>query len=89
VLPGGKRGRARRLSKRDPTVPTLLEDKMRRQDASRRSHLPMFAAIDFETADYGRDSACAVAVVRVEGQAIVDRAYYYVFPTLVGMNRPP
>ncbi len=41
---------------------------------------PTFAAIDFETADYGRDSACAVAVVRVEGGAIVDRAYHYIRP---------
>ena len=40
----------------------------------------MFAAIDFETADYGRDIACAVAVVRVEDQAIVDRAHYYIRP---------
>jgi DNA polymerase III subunit epsilon len=53
---------------------------MRRQHASSRSHIPTFAAIDFETADYGRDSACAVAVVRVEGQAIVDRAYHYIRP---------
>ena len=41
---------------------------------------PTFAAIDFETADYGRDSACAVAVVRVEGGAIVDRAFHYIRP---------
>ncbi len=32
-----------------------------------------FAAIDFETADHGRDSACAVALVVVEGDRIVDR----------------
>ena len=57
---------------------------MRRQDTSRQSHLPTFAAIDFETADYGRDSACAVAVVRVEGQAIVDRAHYYIRPPRSG-----
>ena len=25
---------------------------------------PTFVAIDFETADYGRDSACALALVR-------------------------
>jgi DNA polymerase-3 subunit epsilon len=30
-----------------------------------------FVAIDFETADAGRDSACAVALVRVEGERIV------------------
>src|SRR5205807_8045290 len=30
-----------------------------------------FVAIDFETADHGRDSACAVALVRVEELRIV------------------
>jgi DNA polymerase III subunit epsilon len=34
-----------------------------------------FVAIDFETADYGRDSACAVALVRVERQQIVARRF--------------
>jgi DNA polymerase-3 subunit epsilon len=32
-----------------------------------------FVAIDFETADRGWDSACAVALVRVEGSCIVAR----------------
>ncbi|MBI5200982.1 MAG: exonuclease [Elusimicrobia bacterium] len=32
-----------------------------------------FAAIDFETADHGADSACAVAIVRCEGGRIVRR----------------
>ena len=53
---------------------------MRRQHGSLLSQAPTFAAIDFETADYGRDSACAVAVVRVEGNAIVDRAHYFIRP---------
>jgi DNA polymerase-3 subunit epsilon len=56
-----------------------MEAKMGEPYAPLRSHIPIFAAIDFETADYGRDSACAVAVVRVEGLAIVDRAYYYIY----------
>ena len=30
---------------------------------------PTFVALDFETADYGRDSACALALVRVEAGA--------------------
>lgn len=38
-----------------------------------RRRKPAFAAIDFETADQGRDSACALAVVRVEGGKIVAR----------------
>jgi DNA helicase-2/ATP-dependent DNA helicase PcrA len=32
-----------------------------------------FVAIDFETADEGKDSACAVALVRVEGGVVVAR----------------
>jgi DNA polymerase-3 subunit epsilon len=40
-----------------------------------------FVAIDFETADSGRDSACAVGVVRVEGDEVVRR--------LVRLVRPP
>jgi DNA polymerase-3 subunit epsilon len=32
-----------------------------------------FVALDFETADAGRDSACALALVRVEGDRVVAR----------------
>ena len=32
---------------------------------------PTFVAIDFETADHGRDSACAVGIVKVRGTRIV------------------
>jgi DNA polymerase-3 subunit epsilon len=32
-----------------------------------------FVAIDFETADFGPDSACAVGIVRVEGLQVVHR----------------
>ncbi len=39
-----------------------------------------FAAIDFETADYYRDSACAVGIVRVEGGTIVARDYRLIRP---------
>ena len=45
-------------------VPTSLGRASRRRG-------PVFAALDFETADQGRDSACALAVVRVEGTRIV------------------
>jgi DNA polymerase-3 subunit epsilon len=39
-----------------------------------------FVAIDFETADYGADSACALGLVRVENDAIVDRAHFLIRP---------
>ena len=44
-------------------------------DASAR-----FAAIDFETADHGADSACAVGVVRVEDGRIAERFHRLIRP---------
>jgi DNA polymerase III subunit epsilon len=43
-------------------------------------HKSPFVAIDFETADYGPDSACALALVRVEGSRIVRRSYFLIRP---------
>lgn len=43
-------------------------------------HKSPFVAIDFETADYGADSACAVALVRVEGSRIVQRSHFLIRP---------
>jgi DNA polymerase-3 subunit epsilon len=42
--------------------------------------LRSFAAIDFETADHQRDSACAVGIVRVDGGSIVDRYFRLIKP---------
>ena len=39
-----------------------------------------FVAIDFETADHGPDSACAVGLVRVEGSRIVQRETLLIRP---------
>jgi len=39
-----------------------------------------FTAIDFETADYGADSACALALVHVEGLEIVGRDLFMIRP---------
>ena len=39
-----------------------------------------FLAIDFETANYKRNSACAVGLVRVEDSRIVRRAYHLIRP---------
>jgi DNA polymerase-3 subunit epsilon len=39
-----------------------------------------FVALDFETADHGRDSACAVGVVRVHGEEIVERNHWFIRP---------
>ena len=39
-----------------------------------------FVALDFETADHGPDSACAVGLVRVEGGQIVQRQSLLIRP---------
>ena len=39
-----------------------------------------FAAIDFETADNGRDSACSVAIVLVEGGQVTDQFHALIRP---------
>jgi DNA polymerase III subunit epsilon len=41
---------------------------------------PTFVALDFETADYHRDSACALGLVRVENHQIVRRTYHLIRP---------
>ena len=39
-----------------------------------------FVALDFETADQERDSACAIGLVRVEDNQIVQRVHYLIRP---------
>ena len=39
-----------------------------------------FVAIDFETADQGADSACAIGLVKVSGGAIVERRVHLIRP---------
>lgn len=39
-----------------------------------------FTAIDFETADNGRDSACSVGLARVEGGKIIHKAHRLIRP---------
>jgi DNA polymerase-3 subunit epsilon len=46
---------------------------MRRGLADGAQRPPVFVALDFETADNGPDSACAVGLVRVEDFQIVER----------------
>jgi DNA polymerase III subunit epsilon len=42
--------------------------------------MPRFTAIDFETATYGGESACALGLVRVEQGQIVGRDYFKIRP---------
>jgi DNA polymerase-3 subunit epsilon len=46
----------------------------------RQAQGPTFVAIDFETADYSPDSACALGLVRVENHQIVQRTYSLIKP---------
>lgn len=39
-----------------------------------------FVAIDFETADTGKDSACAIGLVKVRGNAVAGEAYHLIRP---------
>ena len=39
-----------------------------------------FVAVDFETADHPRDSACALALVTVKGDRIFERSYFLIRP---------
>ena len=39
-----------------------------------------FVAIDFETADRGYDSACAIGIVRVEGNKVTDKFHCLIRP---------
>jgi len=40
----------------------------------------VFAAIDFETADYGRDSACALSIVRANAAGIQEQKTFLIRP---------
>lgn len=43
-------------------------------------HPGRFAAIDFETADHGSDSACAVGIIVVDGLKVTRKAHFYIRP---------
>ena len=41
---------------------------------------PVYVALDFETADYQPDSACAVGLAKVRGGEVVDTLYSLIRP---------
>lgn len=64
-----------------PTQPTLQRSPSQSKGTSWRDvQHDCFVALDFETADQGRDSACSVALVRVEKQTIVHREHRLIRP---------
>ncbi len=52
----------------------------RRRPLRQRPIMSSFIAIDFETADYGPDSACAVGTVLVRNNEIVKREFHLIRP---------
>jgi DNA polymerase-3 subunit epsilon len=60
--------------------PTGLVRHVRFPALPRVAGLPTFAAIDFETADAQRDSACSLAIVRVEQGALVEAFSFLIRP---------
>jgi len=74
-------GRRKALLERLLACSPIEERKGSREEGSASATAaPIFVALDFETADYGRDSACAVALVRVEGDSITRRAARLIRP---------
>src|SRR5436305_897604 len=57
-----------------------MNDQMPHPDPLRLPPGGAFVAIDFETADHGPDSACAVGLVRVEGLKVVRREVVLIRP---------
>jgi DNA polymerase III subunit epsilon len=51
-----------------------------RDKSAAQNQLPPFAAIDFETADYSRDSACALAIVVFDGREITAKKEFLIRP---------
>ena len=45
-----------------------------------RKVLVKLVAIDFETADYGADSACALGIVMIEGESVTKNGYRLIRP---------
>ena len=87
ALCGSRHATARRiLSELDAKTSAAVLQRVgfeRGVDAARMRRPPAisrFVAIDFETADAKADSACAVALVRVHGREIVERAYRLIQP---------
>ena len=73
--------------RRAELISLLLElDKgaTRKLSSAEATHQPKntdhFVAIDFETADHPRDSACALALVTVKGDRIFERSYFLIRP---------
>jgi DNA polymerase-3 subunit epsilon len=58
----------------------MTETGKKKSKASKPESYTRFAAIDFETADQGRDSACAAAIVVVEKGKIVRKAHALIRP---------
>jgi DNA polymerase-3 subunit epsilon len=69
------------IGKRSELIHNLLKKHEKPPiEAKHDNSADRFVAIDFETADYPRDSACAVALVTVQGKRILDRSSFLIKP---------
>jgi DNA polymerase-3 subunit epsilon len=70
------------LSSKTPLPQPTIDLRRNRSTLPRHGGLETdcFVALDFETADQGRDSACSIAIVRVEENAIVHREHRLIRP---------
>jgi DNA polymerase III subunit epsilon len=59
---------------------STAKDKAGSQNSSALPPSRKFAAIDFETADHGRDSACALSIVLSENSRIVEKKAFLIRP---------
>jgi DNA polymerase III subunit epsilon len=68
------------MEKKKRVIKKTMEKKNVKKKKPETIQFNRLAAIDFETADYGRDSACALAVVIGEKGKIVKKAYSPIRP---------
>jgi len=68
------------MEKKKPGINKTIEKKKVKKREPDLLPFNRFAAIDFETADYGRDSACAIAVIVAESGKIVYKGYSLIRP---------
>ncbi|HHT9109667.1 MAG TPA: 3'-5' exonuclease [Candidatus Brocadiaceae bacterium] len=54
--------------------------KQKHPTSTENNNKDCFVAIDFETADYGYDSACSVALVKVQKNQIAERSHFFIRP---------
>ena len=63
-----------------PPLNTSMKKKVITKSKQTAADSEVFAALDFETADYGRDSACSLSIVRANASGIQDQQTFLIQP---------